>query len=443
VAAVAVTPKIGAVQVVRPALEGDAGGLTLVPFPSFRFYDGRSAGSSWLHEAPDTMTQAVWDAWVEVPAEVAAKLVVKNGDVLRIASPHGSIELPAYVSATLHPGAVAVPIGHRYAPYQVPRYVAAPPTSMNPMALLGPAPDPSSGGIPFVGVKVTLTKTGARRPLGILQATHDQDERELAQHVELGAAREEALRGKRPEHDLLTMYPNQQYPGYRWGMTIDADLCLGCEACMVACQAENNVAVVGKAQAAYGRQMHWLRIERWAEGPAESPHNTYLPMLCQHCEVAPCEPVCPVYAAYRTEEGLNGQVYNRCVGTRYCGNNCPYHVRRFNWYNWEIPAPLDVQLNPDVTVRQLGVMEKCTMCIQRIAAGKDRARDEKRQVRDGDILTACQQTCPTQAITFGNLKDEGSDAAKLAHSPRAYHVLEEIGTRPSVTYLKKVVRGHA
>jgi molybdopterin-containing oxidoreductase family iron-sulfur binding subunit len=169
----------------------------------------------------------------------------------------------------------------------------------------------------------------------------------------------------------------------------------------------------------------------------------FLPMLCQHCEVAPCEPVCPVYAAYRTDEGLNGQVYNRCVGTRYCGNNCPYHVRRFNWFQYEFPAPLEVQLNPDVTVRQLGVMEKCTMCIQRIVAGKDRARDEKRTVRDGDIVTACQQTCPTRAITFGNLKDDASETAKLARSPRAYHVLDEIGTRPSVTYLKKVVRDHA
>jgi len=230
---------------------------------------------------------------------------------------------------------------------------------------------------------------------------------------------------------------------YKWGMVVDLDRCTGCGACVVACQAENNVPVVGKAQAAYGRQLHWIRLERWAEGRPEHPQNIFLPMLCQHCEIAPCEPVCPVFAAYRTEEGLNAQVYNRCVGTRYCGNNCPYHVRRFNWYNYEFPAPLEVQLNPDVTVRQLGVMEKCTMCIQRIVAGKDRVRDEKRTVRDGDIVTACQQTCPTQAIVFGNLKDEGSEVTKLAHAPRAYHVLEEIGTRPSVTYLKKVVRGHA
>ncbi|MBI4594119.1 MAG: 4Fe-4S dicluster domain-containing protein, partial [Candidatus Rokubacteria bacterium] len=442
VAPAAVTAKIGAVNVEPPKLEGDAAGFVLLAYPSFKFYDGRTAGAAWLHEAPDTMTQAVWDAWVEIPKATAEKLGIAQGDVVSVSSAHGALELPAYVSATIHPGAVAIPIGHRYAPYHA-RYVTLPPTSLNPLALLGPGADAQSGGLAYLGVRVSLAKTGARRPLAILQATHDQDEREIAQHVDLRAAREQALRGKPKAPEPVSMYPPQVYPGYRWGMAIDVDLCVGCQACVVACQAENNVPVVGRAQAAYGRQLHWIRIERWAEGGAERPTNMFLPMLCQHCEIAPCEPVCPVFAAYRTEEGLNGQVYNRCVGTRYCGNNCPYHVRRFNWYNYEFPAPLDVQLNPDVTVRQLGVMEKCTMCIQRIVAGKDRARDEKRQVRDGDILTACQQTCPAQAITFGNLKDERSDATKLAHSPRAYHVLEELGTRPSVTYLKKVVRTHA
>jgi molybdopterin-containing oxidoreductase family iron-sulfur binding subunit len=163
-------------------------------------------------------------------------------------------------------------------------------------------------------------------------------------------------------------------------------------------------------------------------------------MLCQHCEVAPCEPVCPVFAAYHTTDGLNAQIYNRCVGTRYCGNNCPYMVRRFNWYRYEWPAPMNLQLNPDVTVRDRGVMEKCTMCVQRIIAGRDRARDQGRAPRDGEILTACQQTCPTQAITFGDLKDGQSRVSRLSVSPRSYHVLGELGTRPAVTYLKKILR---
>jgi molybdopterin-containing oxidoreductase family iron-sulfur binding subunit len=435
--------KVTALDVGRPTLEGEASGSVLLTYPSLRFYDGRAAGASWLQEAPDTMTQAVWDAWVEIPSAMAARLGASSGDVMRVTSPHGTVELPAYVSASLHPGAVAIPIGHRYAPYHLrQKYVAAPPTSMNPVVLLGGRAEAASGTAAYLGVRVTVTKTGARRPLAIVQATHDQDHREIAQYVDLRTAREEALRGRPKAHDFISMYPPQHYPGYRWGLAIDVDRCVGCQACVVACQAENNVAVAGKADAAYGRQLHWLRIERWAEGAPEHPQNIFLPMLCQHCEVAPCEPVCPVYASYRTDEGLNGQVYNRCVGTRYCGNNCPYHVRRFNWWNYEIPAPLDIQLNPDVTVRQLGIMEKCTMCIQRIVAGKDRGRDARRPVRDGDILTACQQTCPAQAITFGNLKDEGSQVSKLAHAPRAYHVLEEIGTRPSVTYLKKIMRGH-
>jgi anaerobic selenocysteine-containing dehydrogenase/Fe-S-cluster-containing dehydrogenase component len=440
VAPAPVSAKTAALDAGAPKLEGDASGFALLAYPSYRFYDGRAASRSWLQEMPDTMTQVVWDAWVEINADTATGLGIAPGDVVRVTSPHGALELPAYLSPTLHPKAVAIPIGHRYAPYHVPRYVTAPSTPQNPMALLPGAADPASGGVQFLSVRVTLARTGARRPLGILQATHDQEERELARHVDLRAAREEALRGKPKTHDFISMYPEQHYPGPRWGMAVDADACVGCQACAVACQAENNVPIVGKAQAAYGRQVHWLRIERWADGARDHPRNTFLPMFCQHCEVAPCEPVCPVFAAYRTEEGLNGQVYNRCVGTRYCGNNCPYHVRRFNWYNFEFPTPLEVQLNPDVTVRQLGVMEKCTMCIQRIVAGKDRARDEKRPVRDGDIVTACQQTCPTHAITFGNLKDEQSEVTRLAHAPRAYHVLDELGTRPGVTYLKKVVR---
>jgi molybdopterin-containing oxidoreductase family iron-sulfur binding subunit len=443
VPAAPVAAKPVAVEPAPAKLEGDAGGFALLAYPSFRFYDGRGGSRAWLHETPDTMTQAVWDAWVEIPAAAAATLGVAHGDVLRVTSPHGAVELPAYVSPTLHGQAVAIPVGHRYAPYHVPRYVQAASTALNPVALLPGAAEAASGGPVYLGVRVTLAKTGARRPLAILQATHDQDERELARHVDLRAAREEALRGRPHTEEHISMYPEKVYPGYRWGLAIDVDACVGCQACVVACQAENNIPVVGKAQAAYGRQLHWIRIERWAEGKAERPTNTFLPMLCQHCEIAPCEPVCPVFAAYRTEEGLNGQVYNRCVGTRYCGNNCPYHVRRFNWFSYEFPAPLDIQLNPDVTVRQLGVMEKCTMCIQRILGGKDHAKDAKRQVRDGDIQTACEQTCPTRAITFGNLKDDKSALVRLVHSPRAYHVLDELGTRPSVTYLTKVVREHA
>ncbi len=439
-AGAALKPEAARVTVAAAKLEG-GGSHALLVYPSARFYDGRGADKAWLQEVPDTMTQITWDAWVEVPVATAAQLDVRRGDIVKLTSPHGSIDLPAYPSESIHPGAVAVAMGqgHNYAgEYARQRGVNA---GANPIVLLGPAPEPGSGALPYLAVKVALAKTGARRPLAIPQSTQNQDDREIAQHIELGAARELELRGRAPEHaSHPSMYPPVKYPDYRWGMSVDVDLCTGCQACVVACTAENNVPVVGKEQVAYGRDQHWLRLERWQEGAAAHPENVFLPMFCQHCEIAPCEPVCPVYAAYHTREGLNAQIYNRCVGTRYCGNNCPYHVRRFNWFNYTWPSPLDVQLNPDVTVRQLGVMEKCTMCVQRVLYAKDKAREEGRPVKDGEVQTACQQTCPTQAITFGNLKDGGARVSKLSRSPRSYHVLEELGTRPAVTYLKKVVR---
>ena len=436
----------------EPAKLEGSGSHALIVYPSSRFYDGRGADQPWLQEAPDTMTQISWDGWVEVPVETTARLGLDRGDMVKLTSPHGSIELPAWPSKTLHPAAVAVAMGqgHDYPGAfarggrlrsTVANDVVLN-TGANPMQLLGPAPEAASGGLPHLAVKVSLAKTGARRPLAIPQATFNDDNREIVEVVGLAAAREMELRGKPADGaSHPSMYPAIKYPEYRWGMAVDSDACTGCQACVVACSAENNVPVVGKAQVAYGRAQQWIRLERWEHGPAGKTVNVFQPMFCQHCEVAPCEPVCPVYAAYHTKEGLNAQVYNRCVGTRYCGNNCPYHVRRFNWFNYTWTAPLDLQLNPDVTVRQLGVMEKCTMCLQRIEKGKNEARDAGRAVKDGDIRTACQQTCPTQAITFGNLKEASARVSKLSVSPRGYHVLRELGTRPAVTYLAKVVRG--
>ncbi|MEK7444077.1 MAG: molybdopterin dinucleotide binding domain-containing protein [candidate division NC10 bacterium] len=444
-AAVALRPEAARLKAEPAKLEG-SGSHALLVYPSSRFYDGRGADSPWLQEAPDSMTQVTWDGWVEIPAETARTLGVSRGDLVALTSPHGKIELPAYPSESLHPGAVAVAMGqgHEYGgQYAKQRGLNA---GANPMRLLGGMPEAASGGLPHLAVMVDLAKTGARRALAIPQSTHDQDDREIAQHVFLAAAKEMELRGRPPEQaSHPSMYPPVKYPEHRWGMTVDLDTCIGCQACVVACVAENNVPVVGKEQVAYGRDQHWLRLERWEEGQASHPENIFLPMFCQHCGVAPCEPVCPVYAAYHTQEGLNAQIYNRCVGTRYCGNNCPYHVRRFNWFYYTFPSPLDLQLNPEVTVRQLGVMEKCTMCVQRIIHGKDAARDAGRPVRDGDIRTACQETCPTQAITFGDLKDDRAAVSRLSRSPRGYHVLEELGTQPAVTYLRKVVResGHA
>src|SRR5438105_4839859 len=254
VASAAIAGRPAPVEATAAKLEGDAGGYALLAYPSRRMYDGRGASRAWPQEAPDPITSVAWDAWVEIAAETAKALGITRGDVVRVTSPHGAIELPAYPTPTLHPKAVAIPIGHRYARYHVPRYVGAPSTSQNPVALL-PAAAEAGGGIQYLGVRVTLAKTGARRPLAVLQATFDQDHRELARHVELGTAREEALRGRTEAHEVLTMYTGQRYPGYRWGMAVDVDACVGCGACVVACIAENNVPVVGKAEAAYGRQV--------------------------------------------------------------------------------------------------------------------------------------------------------------------------------------------
>jgi Fe-S-cluster-containing dehydrogenase component len=222
----------------------------------------------------------------------------------------------------------------------------------------------------------------------------------------------------------------------KWGMVIDLDRCTGCGACVTACQAENNVPLVNADGFTRGRNLHWLRIERYWEGTFPHVRARFLPMLCQHCSDAPCEPVCPVYASYHNPEGLNGQVYNRCVGTRYCANNCPYAVRVFNFFNPEWPAPLDQQLSPDVSVRSRGVMEKCSFCIQRIRGGKETAKLENRALRDGEVQPACAQTCPPDAIVFGNLNDPDSHVARLARSPRRLRLLEDLGTEPSVIYLK-------
>jgi molybdopterin-containing oxidoreductase family iron-sulfur binding subunit len=222
-------------------------------------------------------------------------------------------------------------------------------------------------------------------------------------------------------------------------MSVDLAACTGCSACVVACYAENNIPVVGKEIFDQGREMSWLRIERYTDGSADELNVSFVPMMCQHCNNAPCEPVCPVYATYHNEEGLNQMVYNRCVGTRYCANNCSYKVRRFNWYEYKFPEPMDWQLNPDVTKRGEGVMEKCTFCVQRIAAGKDAAKDQGRPVQDGEIQPACVQSCPTKALVFGNLNDPNSEVSRLSRSKRAYKILDHhINTQPSVSYLKEL-----
>ncbi len=226
---------------------------------------------------------------------------------------------------------------------------------------------------------------------------------------------------------------------YHWTMTIDLDRCTGCEACVVACQAENNLPIVGEQRYAEAREIKWIRIERYWEGEFPDVKLNFIPMLCQHCDEAPCETACPVFATYHNQDGLNTQIYNRCIGTRTCAVYCPYEVRYFNWFTYTWDEPLEQQLNPDVSVREKGVMEKCTFCIQRIRMAKDNAKDDgRRRVRDGEVVPACVQSCPTEAMSFGDSNDPDSKVSQVMNSPRGYKVLEELNTVPSVIYLKKV-----
>ena len=247
--------------------------------------------------------------------------------------------------------------------------------------------------------------------------------------------------------NFLARWQEYRRPGYyeafdyHWTMTIDLDRCTGCGACVTACQAENNIPIVGEQDLARGREMQWIRIERYWEGEYPDVKLRFIPMLCQHCDAAPCETVCPVSATYHNQDGLNAQIYNRCIGTRSCAVYCPYEVRYFNYHDHQWDAPLAEQLNPDVSVREKGVMEKCTFCVQRIRQAKDTAKDEGRRVGDGEVQPACVQTCPTEALVFGDRNDPQSAVSQSMNDPRAYHVLEEVNTAPSVVYLRKVESG--
>ena len=290
---------------------------------------------------------------------------------------------------------------------------------------------------------VTVAATGRRVELASTQEHFNMEGRDLVRRRTLAGLHGDT--GHSHEHEVeadhkASFYPGHSYEGRAWGLAIDLSVCMGCNACVVACQAENNIPVVGKDQVRRGREMHWLRIDRYYEGPPENPRVHHQPVMCMHCEQAPCEVVCPVGATSHSSEGLNDMVYNRCVGTRYCSNNCPYKVRRFNFlqYGDEETPILKLDRNPDVTVRSRGVMEKCTYCVQRINGARIEAERTARPVRDGEVLTACQQSCPTQAIVFGDINDPQSQVALWRKEPAHYGILEELNTRPRTTYLAKI-----
>ena len=446
-----------------PELEGD--GLALIVYPSDRFGDGRSANRPWLQELADPVSKIAWHSWIEIHPETATELGVSSGDVVRVTSPNGEVEVPVWAYPGIRRDAAALAMGGGHTSFG--RYADG--RGANPMTLLPPALEQTSGGLVHLATRVTIEPTGEHRGLATIEGASDQRHRPIAPAVELEAL----LGGEIHEEEHAELYELQAVGGFvpveaeegipeayplegarygeydpeaapRWAMAIDLDKCTGCSACITACQSENNVATVGEDQVRMGRDLAWIRLERFYETvDADMPGPLdirFLPMLCQHCGNAPCEPVCPVYAAYHTPDGLNAQVYNRCVGTRYCANNCPYKVRVFNWFNFsDVPEPLNWQYNPDVTVRTGGIMEKCSFCVQRIRQAENRATLEGRSVEDGDVVPACQQGCPAEAIVFGNIRDPASRVAQLSASDRTYRVLDVlINTQPAVNYLRKV-----
>lgn len=376
----------------------------LIVAPSIRFFDGRSSDLALNHEVPDPLTTISWGGWVSVSEETAAELGVQDRDEVTVASSAWSNALPAKIQPGLAKGVMTIQFGS----------VAHPPLGLNSQ----------TGEVITTLAGVSIRRTGKKIALPILSGSQSQEGR--------GVIPQPAHGGEHHHKGDETLYPEVKYPDYRWGMVIDLDNCIGCSACVAACYIENNVPVVGEDLHLQGREMSWLRIEPfYTEDEGEIQ-----PMLCQHCSDAPCETVCPVFATYHNVDGLNAQVYNRCVGTRYCANNCPYKVRRFNWFDFRRPTELNTTNNPEVSVRGRGVMEKCSFCVQRIRSARDHAKDENRKIADGEVTPACAQTCPTKAIVFGDLQDENTEVRQAATSARAYRVFEPLGTGPAVYYLR-------
>ncbi|NCG12794.1 MAG: TAT-variant-translocated molybdopterin oxidoreductase [Planctomycetia bacterium] len=442
------------------------GGDEIVFLQDHSLFDGRYANNGWLQELPDPMTKVTWDNCAIVSPKKANSLGVKNGDMLKLVVEGIDLQMPAFVLPGQNEQTIAVSLG--YGRLLADR--AAGRLSRKPMIYQiadGVGFDTyklrSENAVKqgFASVTVSrgdgeyvLATTQDHNPIrpeafmGDLQREAELDRvGEFARTVETGFSPDlsevgQAVKDAGPHHPpLKSLFPDHEYKSHKWAMSIDLNVCTGCSACVIACQAENNISVVGKDEVATGREMHWMRIDRYFRGEdVENPEMIHQPMTCNQCENAPCEQVCPVAATVHNEEGLNDMVYNRCIGTRYCSNNCPYKVRRFNYYNntHEPSKTEQMGYNPTVTIRGRGVMEKCTYCVQRINKAKISAHNDRRDLKDGDVVPACAQTCPTSAISFGDLSDPESQVAMTQKSHRSYKMLAELNVRPRTSYLAQL-----
>jgi molybdopterin-containing oxidoreductase family iron-sulfur binding subunit len=399
------------------------GGLTVVFRPDAAVWDGSLANNPWLQELPRPFTSLTWDNVVAVAPALARRLGLKRGDIVRLAAAGRSLEGPVWTMAGQDPSTIVLTLGYGRAAPGLGRGVGFDVAPLRAAA----APWRLEG--------ASLVATGRRARLATTQ-----DFTALGEFDFVRTAPRAAVAPRAAPPPPASFYPPKAESRPQWGMSVDLDLCIGCNACVAACQAENNVAVVGKVQVAKGRHMHWLRVDHYEAGDPDEPAFFNQPVPCMHCEQAPCEMACPVNAAVHSDDGLNLQVYNRCIGTRTCASYCPYKVRRFNWFDFTSADPPELRAarNPDVTVRSRGVMEKCNYCLQRIVAGKIAAQVAGRDIADGEVRTACQQACPTNAIVFGDITDPASAVVARKAQGRNYALLEEVNTRPRTTYLARL-----
>ncbi|MBI3646386.1 MAG: 4Fe-4S dicluster domain-containing protein, partial [Acidobacteriales bacterium] len=461
VESVSIKPKPFNAAAVRPVLHAqrpDANSFALVLYPTVAMLDGRNAYNPWLHELPDPITKVTWDNYACISSVAAQRLGVADGDVVRLEPSVGqAFEIPAYIQPGQQDQVIALALG--YGSKLSARFAKVGPQWLDAMISVGddgvvgvnaaPLLRLSDGVLKYDGAQVKVSRSGKSRELASTQ-THNtltvprkltpagSGPRPVVQETTLAAYLQDPHAGVEDHEEKEDLWPTDHpYNGPRWGMVIDQNACTGCSSCVIACQVENNIPVVGRDEIRRNREMHWLRIDRYySETESGQVEVSYEPLMCQQCENAPCETVCPVLATVHSEDGLNQQVYNRCIGTRYCANNCPYKARRFNWFNYAHDDQLqNLVLNPDVTVRSRGVMEKCTFCVQRIQEAKIEAKRRGEKVSDGAVQTACQQSCPAQAIYFGDLNDPNSQVGKAMANPRRYRVLEELNVRPAVGYL--------
>jgi molybdopterin-containing oxidoreductase family iron-sulfur binding subunit len=420
--------------------------------PSHFMGDGRFANNGWLQEIPHPISKIVWDNYAALSPTTASELGVEANDRIQVQIGDARQTLPVWVQPGLADGVVSVALGYG-------RWNGGPVgtgVGTNALLLL-----PKSG---LLGSRVysdaVLQKTEGRHALVSTQEHHSLDDAFLKDlHTKRGIIREGTLLQymndnsflQHESHELFSISKEVTYQGLKWAMAVDMNKCTGCNACVAGCNVENNIPVVGKEEVATGREMHWIRLDRYYSGTPENPTVSHQPMLCQHCDNAPCENVCPVVATTHSPDGLNQMTYNRCVGTKYCSNNCPYKVRRFNFFNYRDhfaegfyeQEPLSLLHNPEVTVRSRGVMEKCTFCVQRIMEARQRATEEGREIEGTDVKTACQEACPAQAIVFGDMNDPDSDVSRYRGHELGYSVIEEVNARPNVTYIAKLRNTHS